>query len=64
MQGEFNYGNDGLGNRIDVYASSESYSSAPGPQENSEINSEEKPIDINNSNTRLDKYLFYFTSRL
>lgn len=63
MQGEFNYGTDGWSNGSDVYASGKPYSSATGPQENSEIEENSSP-DINNSNSRLDKYLFYFSSRL
>lgn len=62
MQGEF-YGNDGWSNGSDVYASGNSDASTFGPQENSEI-TETPSLEVNNSNSRLDKYLFYFSSRL
>lgn len=62
MQGEF-YGNDDWSHGSDVYASGNSHASAFGPQENSEIR-ESQPLDVNNSNSKLDKYLFYFSSRL
>lgn len=62
MQGEF-YGNDGWSHGSDVYASGKPDASTFGPQENSEIK-DPPPLDVNNSNTKLDRYLFYFSSRL
>lgn len=64
MQGELFYGNDGLLSRNDVHASGNSSTSTFGPQEACEVTEEKESLAINNSNSRLDKYLFYFSSRL
>lgn len=63
MQGEFFYGNDGY-RRNDGYATDKPAPSAFGPQENGEITEEKEHLNINNSNSRLDKYLFYYSSKL
>lgn len=64
MQGEFIYGNDGFFNGNGDDASGKSFTSAFG-NEKSETLEEAKPhLDINNSNTQLDKYLFYISSKL
>ena len=67
MQGELFYGNDGLSDWNDSDASGKPYSPAFGQQEGKQIeeNKDTTPhLDINNSNTNLDKYLFYFSSKL
>lgn len=63
MQGEFFYGNDGY-RRNDGYVADKPASSAFSTQENGEINEEQEHLDIFNSNSRLDKYLFYYSSKL
>lgn len=64
MQGEFFYGNDGY-SRNDGYVTDKPAPSAFGPQENGgEINEDQEFLTIFNSNSRLDKYLFYFSSKL
>lgn len=65
-------GNDGFNSRYDGNALNQFGSSPFGPQEGSgyyEIvnlweNAEQPHLDIHLSNSRLDKYLFYFSSRL
>ena len=65
MQGEFFYGNDGLFNRNDNYASGKPTPATFGPQEEQEIKEESSThLDIHNSNSRLDNYLFHFSSKL
>lgn len=66
MQGEFFYGTDGLSHWNDVHAAGYSDASAFSAQETSEMKFlEELPhLDISNSNRYLDKYLFYFSSKL
>jgi hypothetical protein len=64
MKGEQTYGNDDP-SRHDVVTWGQLPFSADGIQAVVTITKlEEKPLDINNSNGRLDKYLFYFSSRL
>lgn len=65
MQGEFFYGNDGLFNRDDINASGKPFPAAFSSQEEQEIKESSKlHLDINNSNSRLDNYLFHFSSKL
>jgi hypothetical protein len=64
MMGEVAYGNDDFSGH-DVFASSNTPLSEDRLQTQLALNEEElKPLDINTSNSRFDKYLFYFSSRL
>lgn len=63
MQGEFFYGYDGTGNNHHTDAANKPHPSASGEPEGGKI-TEEEHLNITNSNSRLDKYLFYFSSRL
>ncbi|MFP5386723.1 MAG: hypothetical protein ACLGHN_11630 [Bacteriovoracia bacterium] len=65
MQGELFYGNDGLFNRDDNNASGKPFPAAFSNQEEPEVSEDSKPhLDIKNSNSRLDHYLFHFSSKL
>lgn len=67
MQGELFYGNDGLSNWNDSDASGKPYSPALSQQEGEQVTGDKNSaphLDINNSNSKLDKYLFYFSSKL
>lgn len=60
-------GTDDLPCRNDVDALSKLIPSTFCPQESGregQISEEESHLNINQSNSRLDKYLFYFSSRL
>lgn len=62
------YGNDGINGRNDVNAFNQ-FGTSPftGPESSStgeEIIETKKHLDIKDSNPRLDKYLFYFSSKL
>lgn len=70
MNQETNYGTNDLNRWNDVFTPGNPAPSTLGTQEDlpglNEIK-DEKPdehLDIHNSNLRLDKYLFYFSSRL
>lgn len=65
MQGEFNYGNDGFFNGNGDDASGKSFTSAFGNEKSETLDKSGKPhLDLNNSNSQLDKYLFYISSKL
>lgn len=63
MQGELFYGNDDLFSRSEHSSSNDTFTSAFNDQKDREI--ENVPhLDVYNSNTWLDHYLFYFSSKL
>lgn len=64
MQGEFNYGNDGFFNGNGDDASGKPFTSAFGNKEGETLEDSKPHLDINNSNSHLDKYLFYISSKL
>lgn len=66
MQGELYYGTSTFGLRNDGDAFGEPGLSAKGLEESAELKChEETPhLDIYNSTRRLDKYLYYFSSKL